>query len=269
MKVALLLFGQPRNVDNPNSFKSHQKWIFDEYDVDTFCHVWWDKDVSEYDVSDWVSEQCIASGNPVEIIESLYKPKSIKVEAPRTFKLSDSLYEKTRQRFGYGHPWSEKTLSNVSSHLYSIEAAARLIKNPDDYDFIILSRYDNFIHNFPDLTSMSDEYFYISDHHPRFPDLMYIFGSRFIETQYTYGRMEMLADKYFHSFWEPSAECYKYHNFMNQCLPSELFPIEWPLNRIKSPSELFPVHLPVRVVRDNIGYGDTSNLPHEYLMNIQ
>ncbi len=71
--------------------------------------------------------------------------------------------------------------------------------------------------------------------------------------QYTYGRMEMLADKYFHSFWEPSAECYKYHNFMNQCLPSELF----------------PVHLPVRVVRDNIGYGDTSNLPQEYLMNIQ
>ena len=161
MKVALLLFGQPRNVDNPNSFNSHQKWIFDEYDVDTFCHVWWDKDVSEYDVSDWVGEQCIASGNPVEIIKSLYKPKSIKVEAPRTFKLSDSLYEKTRQRFGYGHPWSEKTLSNVSSHLYSIEAAARLIKNPDDYDFIILSRYDNFIHNFPDLTSMSDEYFYI------------------------------------------------------------------------------------------------------------
>ena len=40
---------------------------------------------------------------------------------------------------------------------------------------------------------------------------------------------------------------------MNQCLPSELF----------------PVHLPVRVVRDNIGYGDTSNLPQEYLMNIQ
>ena len=37
MKVALLLFGQPRNVDNPNSFNSHQKWIFDEYDVDTFC----------------------------------------------------------------------------------------------------------------------------------------------------------------------------------------------------------------------------------------
>ena len=253
MKVALLLFGQPRNVDNPNSFNSHQKWIFDEYDVDTFCHVWWDKNVSEYDVSDWVGEQCIASGNPVEIIKSLYKPKSIKVEAPRTFKLSDSLYQKTRQRFGYGHPWSEKTLSTVSSHLYSIETAARLIKNPDDYDFIILSRYDNFIHNFPDLTSMSDEYFYISDHHPRFPDLMYIFGSRFIETQYTYGRMEMLADKYFHSFWEPSAECYKYHNFMNQCLPSELF----------------PVHLPVRVVRDNIGYGDTSNLPQEYLMNIQ
>ena len=56
MKVALLLFGQPRNIDNPNSFNSHQKWIFDEYDVDTFCHVWWDKEVSQYDVSDWVGE---------------------------------------------------------------------------------------------------------------------------------------------------------------------------------------------------------------------
>ena len=56
MKVALLLFGQPRNIDNPNSFNSHQKWIFDEYDVDTFCHAWWDEDVSEYDVSDWVGE---------------------------------------------------------------------------------------------------------------------------------------------------------------------------------------------------------------------
>ena len=57
MKVALL-FGQLRNVTILILLINIRKWIFDEYDVDT-CHVWWD--VSEYDVSDWVGEQCIVS----------------------------------------------------------------------------------------------------------------------------------------------------------------------------------------------------------------
>ncbi len=249
MKVALLLFGQPRNLENLNSFNSHKEWIYDEYDVDTFCHVWWEKGIKEYDVSDWVKEECTVSEDPIQVIEERYKPKRIKVEPPRTFKLSYNLHRRTREKFGTGHPWSEKTLSNVSSHLYSIETAARLIENPSDYDFIILSRYDNYIHNFPDLESMDGDHFYLSDHHPRFPDLMYIFSPKFIATQYTYGRMEELAERHFYDFWEPSAECYKYYNYFDQY----------------QRNHLFPIHLPVRVVRDSDGYGDTSNLPTEYL----
>ena len=253
MKIALLLFGQPRNIENPNSFKSHQEWIYDEYDVDTFCHVWWEKGVEGYDVSDWVNEECKAPENPIGVIEERYKPKKIKVESPRTFKLSDDLYKRTRDKFGYGHPWSEKTLSNVSSHLYSIETAARLIDNPNDYDFIIQSRYDNYIHNFPDLESMDGDHFYLSDHHPRFPDLMYIFSPKFIETQFTYGKMDELAERHFDKFWEPSAECYKYYNYLDK------FFIQ----------QMFPIHLPVRVIRDSTGYGDTSQLPSEYLQKLQ
>ena len=64
------------NLNGPNPLVENDPqritYCIDEgYDVDTFCHVWWDKDISEYDVSDWVGEQCIASGNPVEIIKSL------------------------------------------------------------------------------------------------------------------------------------------------------------------------------------------------------
>ena len=67
MKIALLLFGQPRNLENPNSFKSHQEWIYDEYDVDTYCHAWWEKGVESYDVSDWVNEECKAPENPIAV----------------------------------------------------------------------------------------------------------------------------------------------------------------------------------------------------------
>lgn len=253
MKIANIFFGQPRNIENSNSFDSHQMWIYDEYDVDTFCHVWWEEGVSNYDVSDWVDGRSSISKNPIKIIEEKYKPKKIKVEAPRTFKLGDDLYKGIRSKFGYDYPWSEKTLSNVSSHLYSIEASAKLIENPDDYDFIILTRYDNYIHNFPDLNSISGEYFYLSDHHPRFPDLMFIFGSKFIKTQYSYSKMDELFEKYSDNFWEPSAECFKYYNYIDN------------FNK----DELFPIHLPVRVIRDSTGYGDTSNLPYEYLQKFK
>ena len=56
-----------------------------------------------------------------------------------------------------------------------------------------------------------------------------------------------------HKFWEPSAECYKYYNYLDK------FFIE----------QLFPIHLPVRVIRDSTGYGDTSLLPSEYLQKLQ
>ena len=253
MKVALCLFGQPRFLDNPYPFKSHKKHILDKYDVDCFSHLWWEDGIKKFDTNPWAfrSENCDVNFNdPVDIINNQYVPIRMVVEAPRTFRLSQETLNLTQSKFSSEDLWSERVLSNNSSHLYSIENSLKLIEEPNKYDFIILSRYDNYIHNFPNLYELDSSKFYLSDHHLRFPDLLYVFGSEYIHSQYTFSNIDYLADKYMNDFWEPSAECYKYFNFLDKF----------------SLDNLVRIHLPIRVVRNNYGFGDLDQLPFKYVI---
>ena len=251
MKVALCLFGQPRFLGNPHPFRSHKKYILDKYYTDCYCHLWWKAGLKEFDANPWAFKTQTCSTTPVEplpLIRSQYNPIKIVVEEPRDFKLTDSTFNLTRKIFSKDFRWSEKVLSNICSHLCTIESAVRLIDKNINYDFIIVSRYDNFIHHVPDLYKLDNTKFYLSDHHFRFPDLMYIFGPKFIESQYTYSNMDFLAENQLNNFWEPSAECYKYFNYLDK------FSID----------DLIRIPLPVRVVREENGFGDLNNLPLKY-----
>ena len=248
MKVALCIFGQPRFLDNNNPFKSHKKHILDKYDVDCYCHVWWKKGIKEFDANPWAfqSEKCnVTCLDPIDVILSQYNPLRISVEEPKKFQLSEKTFNLTRRAFPTDFRWSETILSNICSHLFTIENSVRLIEHSNKYDFIIVSRYDNYIHSMPNLYKLNISKFYLSDHHFRFPDLMYIFGNKFIESQYTFSNIDNLAEKYINDFWEPSAECYKYYNYLDKF----------------SLDDLVKIPLPIRVVRDTKGFGDLSNLP--------
>jgi hypothetical protein len=41
MRVALLLYGQPRDLERDEQYKIHKRDILDKYEVDTYIHTWW------------------------------------------------------------------------------------------------------------------------------------------------------------------------------------------------------------------------------------
>ena len=96
MKVALLLFGQPRNIENLKVFNSHLQHIVNKYETDVFCHTYFE---SNYDFipSTWSNINPIkCNENSINIINDNYKPKKIKVDSPRTFTISKEILNSPR-----------------------------------------------------------------------------------------------------------------------------------------------------------------------------
>tara|TARA_Y100000004_G_C8730583_1_gene334126 strand:- start:197 stop:598 length:402 start_codon:yes stop_codon:yes gene_type:complete len=115
----------------------------------------------------------------------------------------------------------------------------------DEYDFIILSRFDNLIYRLPDLNSLETDRFYLSDHHPKFPDLLFFFGPRYLKSLKVFDNVDYLIEKYIDNMWGPSMnEPLKMFNYL------EHFGDE-PVGQVR---------LPVRVVRDNENRGDIDKL---------
>jgi hypothetical protein len=55
------------------------------------------------------------------------------------------------------------------------------------------------------------------NHHPRFPDLFFIFNPSFLTTQKVYSNIDEICDKLISSdedFWDFSPECLKFNNFI-------------------------------------------------------
>ena len=120
--------------------------------------------------------------------------------------------------------------------------------NKREYDFIIWSRLDNIIYKLPDLNQCSTSKFYLSDHHPKFPDLLFFFGHKFLDALKIYSSVDYLIQNNINNLWGPS---------MNE--PLKMF------NYIRNfdVKDICPIRLPVRVVRDIENRGDTDKL-YEY-----
>jgi hypothetical protein len=186
MKVALLLFGQPRCIQKDDVYLSHKKLILDKYNTDVYMHCWYNKENTLGDTCFDISPNfSYIPGNAPDILINRYNPKKALFESIKKFELNDNMIEKCSQYFSnkdFG-----RILPNLLSQFYSIEAVNRLIYNDkDNYDFIILARYDHILYELPNLFLLNKNNFYVSDEHPRFPDALFIFGTKFIESQYTY-----------------------------------------------------------------------------------
>jgi hypothetical protein len=223
MKVALVLFGQPRYVQTGEVFESHRKWILDKYDTDVYAHMWFSSD-GKYSVATHSHTNGYCPPNSEEIIRGNYNPKRILVEESKTFKLREDVKTLITQKFQNTQHWehSSKNMSTFLSQLYSIESAIRLIPEPEKYDLIALCRYDMVIEHFPDLSTLDSSKFYCMNHHPRFPDIFFIFGPSFLKSQFTSSCIEdeimanqqLLNDS--NIFWEPIAEAFKFfHYYVN------------------------------------------------------
>jgi hypothetical protein len=233
MKVALLLFGQPRNFSNMKVFESHKKFFIERYETDIFCHCW-KKTGGGYSVSNWSNaemKKVTSQEDECDLVLSCYKPVSYKVEEQKDFQNIEMYKNGPFGKF----PWYERNLPNILSQLYSINKVSELFeeytsKNEKKYDMVVMVRYDLVVKEFPDISEFDKNFFWISDSHPRFPDLFFIFDPKFLDSQKTYQNYELIYRKMISrelgfdrgkginskrgSYWEPSVECFKYNNYL-------------------------------------------------------
>jgi len=222
MKIAMVMFGQPRSIHTGEVFKSHQEWILNKYETDVYAHCWFNKNGS-YEISSHArsGSKGYCPPNSEEIIRSTYNPKSLVIEETRTFKLRSDVHDIILQKFQNNlcYKNTEENIGNYLSQLYSIEAAARLVSDPKQYDLIVMCRYDIVIEYFPELSTLNSLNFHCMNHHPRFPDVFFIFGPSFLSSQFTSSCVEneIIANQHLigdpNWFWEPSPESFKFFHY--------------------------------------------------------
>ena len=226
-KVALLLYGQPRFIDNQQVEDYYKRSIINRYNTDVFGHCWFKKDVSEFEYSTWSNiKKCPINPNAVEIIKQKYNPVSLTVEEPRSFELPPKAKQFIDERFtGRNGPhWSDKNYSNLMSQFWSIKSVSEQLINSgiDQYDWIALGRYDSILVNFPNnLQQMNNNKFYLPDHHNRFPDMFVFYGPRFID--WSLNLYNDIEDVY-GGIWEPSSEAFKMGSFLKRFSRQDLSP---------------------------------------------
>ena len=135
MKVALLFFGQPRFIDNPEIEKVYKSSIISKYDTDVFCHSWWKQDGGEYDYSSWSKiNKCPIPENALELIKEKYNPVILVHDEPKYFELPSDAKDFIDKKFTDKHPdgnhWNSKNYSNVMSQLWSIKTVSEIF---DEY----------------------------------------------------------------------------------------------------------------------------------------
>ena len=165
MKIALLLFGQPRFITNRISSDSHHAFILDKYPSDVFVHAWWDKMNVYHYPSSWTGiDKVKADPYAIRTIRELYNPAHAVYDAPIVFDPNNA------------------DENNVKSQLYSIKEVGNVFKaytDPNEYTFIILSRFDNRIEHFPELNTMGNGFYKMEDH-PGLADQMFIFSPEYM-----------------------------------------------------------------------------------------
>lgn len=258
LKVALLFAGQPRFITNPYPFASHKREILDKYDVTTFSHCWFDKEATQFSYNEWSRmDDCPVNPAAIDIIKEKYNPVLLHVDKPRDFALSEESRNIIDRAFPNNPVFNARNVGNALSYLYSLEEAVGLFEKfceytKEVYDFIIISRFDSIVYRLPDLHSLNKETFYLSNHHPAFPDLMFICGQKYVKGFKCFSNADSIIQS--GGLLNPNSfgEQIKGINMMNHCRKM------W-LDGDKSGS-VQQVPLPVRIVRDLNNKGDEDQL---------
>ena len=227
MKVALLLFGQARNIENRNVIRSHHKHIIEKYDTDVFCHTYYSED-NLYAINKRTMKNGIIEVNKdiLDIIRNEYKPVAFLHEPPidspfeskykfaekdldrqkfktdydfTIAKLVSQLYTMRKEK-EFVHMDDEIDLANQISQMYSVNKVSKIFDEYSKtksikYDYVIITRYDFGIIEIPSLHTLDPMYYYIPNNHKWFPDLIHIFPPKFIRSQFVYDNFERMLLK--------------------------------------------------------------------------
>jgi hypothetical protein len=229
LKVALILYGQPRFIDRPDVYNSYKQYLFDRYDVDVFGHMWWSPGMDYGPISSWAEGHGAKPHIPEEALKiawDQYKPIDLFASGPRKFKPKPEIRDYLENRWTDSEYYSKDNFSNILSALASIQCATYLFRDEADgykfsdknpYDFFVLGRYDAVLDNFPLLTDdMKDDKFYLpSGGH--FNDLIHFWHDTKYNTWLFDLFYEVYGDMELHQKVElPIPELYKYHSFVRR-----------------------------------------------------
>lgn len=215
MKIALLLYGQPRFLNNPKSGQGIKAHILDKYGTDVFGHVW---SAEKYIPSTWTNLGEIPGiANLEEKLLELYPCIHLDVEEPKDF--------------GY----DEVNVNAAASHLYSMQKVGKLLSrlsNPVYYDYIILTRYDLHLHDLQDISEV-EKGFYCMQDHPGIADQLFVFTPEYFEFLNAFDNYDEIRKE--HS--EFSLELFKKSHFERSFLGQSIKRVGFNLSLIRHESD--------------------------------
>jgi len=174
-KLAICFYGQPRFIDNDIVYKRYIELI-NQYDADVYIHSWISNTSSNMDASDWaIQHNFIEKLNSTKQIISMYEPKKVLIEPPQKFSFNNDTKE-TIKKLSY---YSENNESNLLSHLTTMTKSINLIENSKSYDFLLVTRLDAYLYDFPNLNDIDKEKFYLDDRYNHWPDVGFLAGSKY------------------------------------------------------------------------------------------
>jgi hypothetical protein len=236
MKIAVIYYGQPRFVNNPNCYNSQKDKIFSQGKVDVYAHLW-KAETNNYNSSSWSGmNECPASFDDTITFAKKWKPTFIYEETERLFS-NPSLFEKIKEKFPSPH-WTESDFNKALAHLYSLEKAISIFEeSKESYDWVIVLRTDVCVWDFPLLSTLEKNRFYYSAifNEEHFADICYITSPEFISGLKAYSYLIEPSYEILQKLTRPCAEQFKKETFIKR--------------HGKVPLRQIPI--PVRVVRDN------------------
>jgi hypothetical protein len=159
MKIALCLSGQPRYLED--GYKNIHKNLLSKYDIDVFCHYWWDTSYvgKKFDFSPHASSRTgFWKENTQNIISELYHPILSYYEPQKQFDvshLSGAFFAQQSPHILYSM-WYSIFYANLLKTQYEVE-------NNFIYDIVIRCRFDIIFNTFTlDLYSLDTNKIHIS-----------------------------------------------------------------------------------------------------------
>jgi hypothetical protein len=169
MKVAVVLFGQPR--DYLKGYNKIMEFLYSQgCEYDFFYHCWTINENETYESSPWRNidrTTLIYNKNTIAHLQELYNPISCEIENQSSITFDKSLYINSIA-FNNTPEKNKANINNTLFQMYSRNKARNLLhtyleKTNRKYDFVIALRFD--ISNMPEvkLNSLNTSMVYVSN----------------------------------------------------------------------------------------------------------
>ena len=159
----------------PYSPLSH-KLVLRSVDYDVFGHCWVQGAVEEeIPRSSAYSRLMNCPPESEMLVRKHYESSMIRFEAAGAFPEAGTV-ELSLANTNLDQSEKER-LFNLASHLYSLHSALEVLSlsgRMHTYDYLVLSRFDTVITKFPNWKNLNQGVLYVSDLHPRFPDMIFV-----------------------------------------------------------------------------------------------